>query len=328
MSLRTTTRPARLLTAVSLAAIMATGAAGCTRDERPTSSAEGETYQFEHEYGVTEIPVDYERVVVTHTAALDVAVTVGVVPVGATVDHTGFPGYLGIDESAMTEIGESDNEVDPEIISNLDPDLILMTIGPTTSIEDTYFDAYSAIAPTVPLLAGRQDPKGLAAQGAAALNREAELHTFAERYDARTTRLRALLQEVPEARLPVSQVRLRADHARVMFAETNSGVAITDAGLTFKERLPGVELDRGGYYETSLETLPEALGDYLFVFSTDEGVLENVQTLPIWQQIPAVQNGTDFEVNFETWMRGQGYLALDAIIDDIAGIYGVDLNDE
>jgi iron complex transport system substrate-binding protein len=109
-----------------------------------------------------------------------------------------------------------------------------------------------------------------------------------------------------------------------MLAGTNAGVALDAVGLTFAEPLPGAEVGEGGYYETSLELLPEATGDLAFVYSTDEGVVDNVTTLPVWQEVPAVQVGRVVEVDFESWMRGQGYLALDAILDDVAATYGVD----
>jgi ABC-type Fe3+-hydroxamate transport system substrate-binding protein len=53
-------------------------------------------------------------------------------------------------------------------------------------------------------------------------------------------------------------------------------------------------------------------------------VLENVTTLPVWKLLPAVQKGRVFDVDFEAWMRGQGYLALGAVVDEIAAAYGVE----
>jgi len=163
----------------------------------------------------------------------------------------------------------------------------------------------------------------VAEQVGAALNRSEQMAEVAAAYDARAAELKTLLAEVPAAQQTVSQVRLRPDHVRIMMGATNAGVAMVDAGLTFAEPIAPVE--DGGYYEISLELLPEATGDYVFVYSTDEGVLENVLTLPIWQEVPAVQAGTAFEVDFEAWMRGQGYLALNTVLDEIAAAYGVDL---
>lgn len=300
--------------------------AGCARDARPDEAIEGETYTVETPYGDFEVPSDYERVVVTMTALMDSAVAVGVTPVGSPISFAGLPAYMGLEAGAVTSLGESDGEIDIETIGELEPDLILMNVGVDESLDESAFAAYEAIAPTVPIAMGQQDPKGTAVQVAAALDRSDRMTAVAEAYEVRAARLAEALADVPEAQATVSQVRLRPDHVRVMLEGTNAGVAMVDAGLTFAEPLEGADVGDGGFYETSLELLPEALGDTIFVYSTDEGVLENVRTLDIWQQIPAVQSGDEHDVDFEVWMRGQGYLALNEVLDDIARAFGVELS--
>ncbi|GAA2240879.1 iron-siderophore ABC transporter substrate-binding protein [Herbiconiux moechotypicola] len=312
----------RALAPVALAAAAGLLLAGCARDERPTDTAgDGATYTVEHELGTTEIPVDYDRVAVTFTALADSAIAVGVVPVAAPKSFSGFPAYLGIDDSEVASLGDSDSEIDIELMGAQEPDLILMNMESGTAIEDTDYEQLSQVAPTVPIITGEQNPVKVAEQVAVALDRVEEMAEVAAAYETHATAVREALAEVPAAALPVSQVRLRPDHVRMMMEGTNAGVAMVDAGLVFEE--PIAEVEDGGYYEISLELLPEATGDYVFVYSTDEGVLENVQTLPIWQEVPAVQNGTVFDVDFEAWMRGQGYLALNEVLDEIAAAYGV-----
>jgi iron complex transport system substrate-binding protein len=317
------TRP-RLLALAAIAAAVTVLLAGCSRDARPADvAASATTYSVTHQFGTTKVPVGYKRVVVTFTALMDSAIAVGVVPVASPQSFSGFPSYLPVDGTSVANLGDSDADLDIEAIGAQKPDLILMNVDRGAAVGDTQYEALSEIAPTVPIITGEQDPFGVAKQVSVALDRVSELKKVAADYAAHVAKVKAELAKVPEAQLTVSQVRLRPDHVRMMMQDTNAGIAMTALGLTFADPLPGAVLD-GGYYETSLELLPEAIGDTVFVYSTDEGVLENVKTLPVWQLLPAVKTGRVFDVDFEAWMRGQGYLALGAVVDEIAAAYGVE----
>jgi iron complex transport system substrate-binding protein len=313
----------RVLAVAATAATLALTMTGCARDALPSDAASAaETYTVEHQYGSTEVPVDYDRLVVTFTALMDSAIAVDVVPVASPQSFAGFPAYLPVDGADVASLGDSDSDLDIEAIGAQNPDLILVNVERGAAVEDTQYEALSKIAPTIPIITGEQDPRGVAEQVGVALDRVEKMEQVAADYDAHAASVKAALADIPEAQLTVSQVRLRPDHVRMMMEDTNAGIAMVDLGLTFADPLPGATMD-GGYYETSLELLPEAIGDTVFVYSTDEGVLENVKTLPVWQLLPAVQNGRVYDVDFEAWMRGQGYLALGAVVDEIAAAYGV-----
>jgi iron complex transport system substrate-binding protein len=180
----------------------------------------------------------------------------------------------------------------------------------------------------VPIVTGQHDFEKVAQQVGRALNREAQMGDVKRGYDERSAAVAAELSAIPAAQLPVSQLRLREDNVRVMMETSNAGRVMAAAGRTFQPMLPGAEMntETGAFYETSLELLPEAIGEHVFVFSTDEGVLEKTTPMPVWQQLSAVRNGTVHEVDFEPWMRGQGYLAAHAVLDDIEAAYGVGAN--
>lgn len=303
--------------------VAAVALTGCSRDEAPTQAADGETRTVEHVLGSTEVPVAPERVVVTMTALLDSALAVGVTPVASPISFSGFPTYLGSDGSDVESLGESDSGIDIEAVGEADPDLILMNIGYDESVDDTEYEALSQIAPTVAIVTGEQDPPKVAEQVAEALNRADEMAEVAAAYEERAAALADTLADVPDAQLSVSQLRFTPDNVRVMMAETNAGRAMDAVGLTFAEPIPGAEVGEGGYYETSFELLPEATGDVAFVYSTEEGVVDTVESMPVWQEVGAVRAGRVVDVDFEAWMRGQGYLALGAVLDDIAAAYGV-----
>lgn len=324
------TRSGRRAVAAVTALVALVVLSGCARDERPTGADAGATRVVEHVMGSTEVPADPQRVVLAFPAFLDTALEVGVVPVAAPRSRSGFPAYLGTDGADIADLGAYDEGgVDTERIGQQDPDLILYNQPAGRELDTARHEQLNAIAPAVPILTGEQDFRRVAAQVAEALGRADRLAESAAAYEERLARVRAALAEVPDAARPVSLIRILDDHVRVMTEGMDSGRVMTEAGLTMAPLIPGARLTGGAgganqlYYETSLELLPEALGDYVFAYSTEGGVLEAATRLPVWQTIPAVQQGTLFEVDFEVWMRGQGYRAANTILDDITKAYGV-----
>lgn len=298
--------------------------AGCSRDARPQeATATGDTYEVTHQFGTTVIPVDaVDRTVVTFVALMDAAMAVDVVPVASAMSYQGFPAYLP--DVEVVNLGE-DEDMDLELIGQQNPGLILVNVQEGAAVEDTPYEEMSRIAPTVPIVTGQHDFEKVALQVGRALNREAEMGEVKRGYDERAAAVADELAGLPEARLPVSQLRLREDNVRVMMERSNAGRVMAAAGLTFEPMLAGAQMNNeaGAFYETSLELLPEAAGEHVFVYSTDEGVVEKTKRMPVWQQLSSVRNGTVHEVDFEHWMRGQGYLAAHAVLDDIERAYGV-----
>jgi iron complex transport system substrate-binding protein len=284
-----------------------------------------ETYTVEHKFGTAEIPVDYERVVVSALRVLDSALAAGVVPVAAPRSAQGHPDYLPETADAITDLGTDEENIDLELIAAQDPDLIIIHIDDDETPEEVNYEALSRIAPTVTILAGRHNFEDAAAQIGRALNREAEIAAVKADYDARTAKIAANLAATPFASETFSMPRLMPDHIRVMMDMSNPGRVLRAAGLTIAPLPEGSELigAAGAYYEASLEILPEAMGDNLFVFSTHDGVLEEQTALPIWQEIPAVQAGKAYPVDYRSWMIGQGYYAAHSILDDAEAALGL-----
>ncbi|MEV1290766.1 ABC transporter substrate-binding protein [Pseudonocardia sp. NPDC049635] len=326
-------RPAGRTGAVLAALLAVLVLAGCARDARPAGADVGATRVVEHVMGSTEVPAEPQRVVLAFPAFLDTALEVGVVPVAAPRSRSGFPAYLGSETAQIADLGAYDEgDIDPERIGQQNPDLILFNQSPDQELDIARYEQLNAIAPAVPIETGQQNFRHVAEQVAEALGRTDQLREAAARYEDRVERVREALAAVPEADLPVSLVRLRADHVRVMTANNDAGQVIASVGLNHAPPIPGAELTGGAagtkhlFYETSLELLPEALGDYVFAYSSEDDVLESATRLPVWQTIPAVQQGTMFEVDFEVWMRGQGYRATHAMLDDLTSAYGVQVD--
>ena len=133
---------------IGLGALLATTTllAACGSTSAEDNAAGQQTRQVEHAMGMTEVPVEPQRVVVLDTGELDDALALGVKPVGAVrIDvATGFLSYLEEQTEGIEEVGTI-SEPNLEKIAALEPDLILSS----TVRHEAIYDQLKAIAPTV-----------------------------------------------------------------------------------------------------------------------------------------------------------------------------------
>src|SRR4051794_38904959 len=116
-------------------------------------------------FGDVAVPAEPTRVVTLAESALDVALAVGVEPVGTVASRGGNkpPAYLGNDAAAIPVVATV-AEPNLEAIVEAAPDLILAASG----LEQAQYESLTAIAPTVvPEAPGRGEW-------------QAPLHTYAE----------------------------------------------------------------------------------------------------------------------------------------------------
>jgi iron complex transport system substrate-binding protein len=263
-------------------------------------------------FGDVTVPAEPERVVTLAENALDVALSVGVTPVGTTASRGGdsAPAYLG-DAAADIPIVATVSEPNLEAILEAEPDLILASAG----LEQAQYDQLTAIAPTV------------VPEGAAVGDWQAPLHVYAEalgaddelteQLDAITERATALADEgALEGTAAV--VRWMASGAVVMNSALMPGSLLAAAGA---EPIAVADLGSKPHSDPlSLENLPQVDADRLFVaaFGADgKGALETAKTQPAFTQLTAVQNGTTSEVDGSVWSSASGPTAASLVMDDI-----------
>ncbi len=278
-----------------------------------TSSASGaaeaaDTSTVVHDRGETEVPADPQRVVVLDSPHLDAALSLGVMPVGSVqsaVDE-GLPAYLG-DRTEGIEIVGTIEEPDLEAIAALDPDLILSA----TVRHEQIYDQLGQIAPTV-FTAGSgtnwREGFGLVAD---ALGRSDEADAALAAYDER---VEAVGAEIGADDLSASIVRFLPDETRLYGPETFSGSVLTDVGFD----LPTLNYDEYSMAYISPEQI--GLADTDVVFSTaygDPAATTRDAVTAVWQTLPAVQRGCQFDVEDGEWMIGIGLIGAGIVLDDL-----------
>lgn len=293
------------------------GSDAATEEAAATSSAATDT-TLTTAFGDVTVPADPERVITLAESALDVALGVGVTPVGTTASRGGdsAPAYLG-DEAAEIPIVGTVREANLEAVLETEPDVILASSG----ITQEQYDALSAIAPTVvpepPATGEWEEPLHLYAQ---ALGADDEL---TEALDAVTARAEALAADgALEGTAAV--VRWMATGPVIMNAANMPGQLLQAAGAEPVQA--AVDLAGSPHSDPlSLENLGEVDADRLFLaaFGADGGTaLEAAQSEPAFTRLTAAQSGATASVDGGVWTSSSGPIAADQVMDDIEAAAG------
>ena len=234
--------------------------------------------------------------------------------VGSATSGAEFPAALTDEQIAnITDVGQFDTP-NLEVVTELDPDLILA---------DAYFHEenqaqLSAIAPTV--LVDTPDWKEYFRTIAGATGTEAQAEEALAAYNSRTQALSGRVQDTT-----LSFVRMIPGGFQV-YVEGPSAYApfsvLEDAGV---ERPPfETAEDDTVLKRPDWEGLTNLEGDVLFYVvggghDSPEGqdLEAEVTSNPIWQRLPAVQEGTVHRVSAEHWMSFGGLASANAVLDDV-----------
>lgn len=305
---------AHAMLALPLVLLAACGGAALTDEVAvPVETASSGTRSVEHAMGVTEVPVDVERVVVLDTGELDAAVSLGITPVGAvTTDvSTSLVEYLEpelVDVEPVGTIGEPNLEA----IAALRPDLILSN---TVRHEDLY-DELSAIGPTVFADDVGDTWKETLLLTGDALGEQERAEGLIADYEARAADVGAAVTDGDPAALEVSVVRFLPGQIRLYTPTSFIGTVLADAGFS----RPQAQREGDTFVEASAEQLAGADGDVVFTaVYGDPADTDQVAVTggPVWQNLLAVQRGDVVEVSDDTWMLGIGVTAAGLVLDDL-----------
>ncbi|MEO1056311.1 MAG: iron-siderophore ABC transporter substrate-binding protein [Actinomycetota bacterium] len=333
-SVETTSPPSTTITATTAAPTSAPSASttqAAADDENPsattatTSAAPVFPRTVEDALGTVEIDIAPQTVVVLDQSLLDAAFALGLDVAGYTtfMDPDGQIDDLygdARDEYAATAEWVGDlTSPNLERIAQIGPDMIL-----TSAVRHQDIRAeLSAIAPTImseSAGAGWKDTIRLVGD---ATGREAQAEAALADYEARAA---ALGEQIAAAagEPEVSVVRF-VDVIRLYNPLSFSGTVLTDVGLA----RPETQRSTDDFITIiSPEQIDQADGDVLIysVFDNPE-VEDGVDQLlsnPLWETLGAVQNGEVYRVADNEWMSGVGLFGAEAILRDLADIFGVD----
>jgi iron complex transport system substrate-binding protein len=304
----------------------AAGASGTTgADASPAAAdpaAEGDTVAFEHSSGVTQVPVDPQRIATTTDQnALLPLLELGVTPVASAglVGDDGsrtFRRTEGFDTSGIEFLGAY-GEPNFEAFAAADPDLI---VG--YEFDSDHYDTWSDIAPTALVqIFGRPLTDALDDFGTL-VGREEQAAEFRADYEARIDELSAALQPVRDD-LSVSVIT-SGDPGQFWRADDGQAIGTVMADLDLLRPEP----QTGGYFTSqeepySVETIAEHDADVVLVVDfrgdgQDPG-FDSLVGSPLYQQLAASRAGQAYVVDGTTSV-GAAWARMDVFLDELEAV--------
>lgn len=290
---------------LSLAACSSDDAESTTESDGGTDSAsEDFPVEIEHALGTTEIPEKPERVATIAWGNQDVALALGVAPVGTDSqvwNWTGDadPGLYEWTTDEFSALGEDDPEIfsvsdglDFEAISDSDPDVILAALSGLTE-ED--YDTLSRIAPVVAYPENAwytpwRDQITINAEGLGLADEGQEL-------------VEDLNQQIDDATADASDIEGKTAAFFYMNAADLSSVSLYTGGdprtafledLGFEMPQSAIDAAESGsfYVDVAAENVDELNDVDVIVSYGDEELISALEDHPLWGTLPAVQNGS------------------------------------
>jgi iron complex transport system substrate-binding protein len=298
----------------ALLAGCSTGPSGSSGSETspaaPASDASGAGAEatfprtIEHAFGTTEIPEQPERVATVSWVNQDIALALGVAPVGVAATEYGGNENQSTDwfDASLEELGaeapvqysESDG-LDFEAIAATEPDVILATYS---GIDQEQYDKLSEIAPVVAFPEGTA-PFGTPWQDSTriigeALGKEAEAEHVVADVEAQ---MAAAAEEHPELAgttfLYGTVDPAAADQIYLFTATDNRPKFLSALGMELAPVVAEDEAAQDAFYLTWSPERADELDSDIFVSSAaDESVGEAIAADPLLGSIPAVQDET------------------------------------
>lgn len=279
----------------------------------PLGGALAESRSLDTAYGEIKLDGTPQRVVTLSENALDVALAVGVKPLGSVATRGGsdVSAYLK-DKAGDIKIVGTARETNLESVFALQPDLILA--GPELS-KDQY-QKLSLIAPTlVPKGNAFADWRHNVEFYGQTLGKQPEAKAAIAAVDARIEGLKGKIEPGQVA----SVVRWSPQGPGVMSQHLFVGQLLGQLG--FKGTAMAAELTRKPHSDAlSLENLSRIDGDWLFLATLNadgDKALEQARQQPAFARLKAVSSGHVQSVDGQIWSSGAGPLAANVILDDV-----------
>ncbi len=304
---------------------------GAGSGETPVADPAQETATrvIEHAMGKTEITGTPVRVVTLYQGATDVAVALGVKPVGVVESWLEQPiyTYLRGELDGVPIVGD-ETQPNMEEIAKLKPDLI---IASKTRHEKIY-EQLTKIAPTVTHETVFKFKETTQLMGQA-LNKEDEAAKLLSDWEARVADFQAKIAvKLPDAwPIEASVLNFRADHARI-YVTGYAGDILNELGFTRSE-YQQEEADKGTVVVrlTDKEGIPSMNADVFFYFLSDPGQNEAVQATfeewsshPLWSNLDAVKQNQVYQIDEIAWNMAGGILSANTMLDQLYDHFGLE----
>ncbi|MEK4324778.1 ABC transporter substrate-binding protein [Paenibacillus sp. FSL R7-0312] len=255
------------------------------------STADVEMVTFQDSVGEVQVPKNPQRIVDTTAFYTGYLLALGVKPVGVMEGAKASP-YLAEMLEGAEPLGD---DVTPENILSLDPDLIIVYTG-TEGI-----DKLKEIAPVVQIQYGAKNFKDQMLDYGKLVNKNDEAKAWITQWEARIADLKPQVQ----AAVGNKTVSILNPYAKGLYVfGHNYGrggeILYGEFGLKAPAEAQKEAIDSGtGWASISLEKLPDFAGDIIFTcpWSGDTTDPKIVYDNPIWAGLPAVKAGNVFQLN-------------------------------
>ena len=269
-----------------------------------------------HFQGSTEVTTAPTKVVIISTGQLDVALTLGTVPVGSTAgDGAGLvPDYLAkafpqhADAlGAMKNVGKR-TAPSVEEVANLGPDLILMNNAGKDAA--TLYASLSAIAPTVATQGTGTYWKQDLLLVADALGKPDTAQKWLDTFHADAASAGAAISGRPT----VSLLRRNGDRTRVFGPVSFSGSVLADMGVA---RPSSQQFTEGVSQDISAEQLDQADADWL-LYAVQGGKEEELTSMDLWPALKAVSSQHAVAVDDDPFFLNAGPTAARTVLTKVS----------
>jgi len=284
---------------------------------------------IEHAMGKTEIKGTPQRVVTLYQGATDVAVALGVKPVGAVESWVEKPvyQYLRDDLEGVSNLGD-ENQPNLEEIAKLKPDLIIAS----KLRHEKVYDQLSQIAPTVTHETVFKFKETVELMGKA-MNKEEKANELLSDWDHRVADFKEKISTKLGKEWPIeaSVLNFRADHARI-YVTGYAGDILNELG--FVRSAYQQEEEKKGTVVVKLtdkEGIPNMNADVFFVFLSDPGQDNAVQKTyedwtnhPLWKNLDAVKANQVYQIDEVAWNMAGGMISANVMLDQLYEHFGLE----
>ncbi|WP_404456205.1 iron-hydroxamate ABC transporter substrate-binding protein [Oceanobacillus kapialis] len=261
-----------------------------------------------------EVPANPQNVIASYLEDYLVALDITPVAQWSVRDGEDVQDYLQDD---LGQVPTIPSDLPYEAVASFEPDLLIMDSA--EMVEGNKYEQYSKIAPTYVVGEAqnnewREELKDVAKVFA----KEEEAEQILTDYEEKATNAK---EEISSAIGSESAAALWLfnDTFYIVNENLSSGdVLYNDLGLTAPNVVQEISGDTvANWSEISLEKLAELDADHIFLINDDKESGSKMLDDPIWQNIPAVQNGNIYEYPGDSAWLYTGPIANSQIIDDV-----------
>lgn len=289
-----------------------------------TEEISDDTRMIKHAMGETEITGTPKRVVTLYQGATDVAIALGIKPVGVVESWVQKPKYNYLKED-LKDIPLVGLETQPNLeeIAKLNPDVIIAS----KIRHEKIYDKLNKIAPTVTHETVFKFKDTVQLMGTA-LNRQEKAESLLNQWEDRVKDFNKKIQAKvgDEWPIEVSVLNFRTDHARI-YVTGFAGDILKELGFTRPENQRKAAAEGNVVLKlTTKESIPSMNADVFFTFVADghRNDAEAVQKTfdewtnhPLWKNLDAVQKNQTYLVDDVAWNMAGGYIAANDMLDQL-----------